>query len=354
MEQVSAVTLHFILRVLRSTYNIDTDALLKEVGIQTDIFLEENSYLPSDKIKALFQKAARLCHDPCLALHLGATSSCESLGLLGYMLANSENIEQMLKRLCNFSSLIGKNLHFSLLNEKEGAKLLFTVGDNPLVPLPQHQVEIHLSAIMTLIRKLSACEITPKRAHFYYSKVMMIQEYKALFGEHLHFDTQENALFFTHDTLLIPLENAYPGLLRYFESQAEKIIDHFYDASWSTKVRKLILVRLGNEPVDIETIASLLHVNVRRLQEYLKQEAFTYSKLLEAVRQKLALYYLQNFSIDLGTIALYLGYNDLSSLTRSFKQWYGVSPQAYRTKLPYKLGHAAMMTDGSQDTQDTL
>ncbi len=359
MEYVSAVTLHFILRVLESKYKIDTKALLEEVDINADIFLEENSYVPSDKIKALFQKAAELCQDPCLALHLGTTSSSESLGLLGYMLANSANVEQMLRRLCNFSILIGKNLHFTFLPEKEQTKLLFTVGENPLIPIPTHQVEIHLSAIITLIRQLCGQEIVPKATHFHYAKVLIIKEYEKLFGTHLVFDAYENALFFSKETLSIPLKNAYPGLLKYFESQAEKIIDNFHDASWNNKVRKLILVRLGNEPVDIETVASLLHVNVRRLQHYLKQEAFSYSKLLEDVRKKLAVYYLQNFSIDIGTIAIYLGYNDLSSFTRIFKQWYGMAPQTYRAKLPYNLGHAAIMTDEStthfdSDRQDTL
>ena len=352
LEQVSAVTLHFILRVLQSKYNIDTDALLKEIGINADIFLEENSYVQSDKIKALFQKAAELCQDPCLALHLGTTSSSESLGLLGYMLANSANVEQMLRRLCNFSILIGKNLHFALIPESEQTKLLFTVGDNPLIPIPRHQVEIHLSAIITLIRQLCGQDVMPKETHFRYAKVSIVNEYEKLFGTHLIFDAYENALFFSEETLSIPLKNAYPGLLKYFESQAEKIIDNFYDTSWNNKVRKLILVRLGNEPVDIESVASLLHVNVRRLQSYLKQEAFIYSKLLEEVRKKLALYYLQNFSIDIGTIALYLGYNDLSSFTRGFKKWYGASPQAYRAKLPYNLGHAAIMTDESAQRFD--
>ena len=343
MEHVSAVTLHFILSVLRSQYQINTNVLLDEIGINAKIFLEENSYIESDKVKALFYKAAEICKDPCLALHLGATSSSESLGLLGYMLANSANVEEMLKKLCTFSILIGKNLQFSLLLENGYTKLRFTVGDNPLIPIPTHQVEIHLSAIMTLIRQLSNHEVVPKFAHFQYPKVSIIQEYERLFGKNLHFNAYDNALFFTEAELLLPLKNAYPGLLKYFESQAEKIIDNFYDKSWNSKVRKLVLLRLGNESVSIETVASLLHVTVRRLQTYLKEEGCMYTTLLEDVRKKLALYYLHNFSIDIGTVALYLGYNDLSSFTRSFKQWNGTSPQQYRNQLPFNHGHSAIM-----------
>lgn len=153
----------------------------------------------------------------------------------------------------------------------------------------------------------------------------------------------QNALFFSEEILKMPLKDAYPGLLKYFEAQAQKIIENFYDASWNSKVRKEILVRLGNDTLDIETIAQGFHISVRSLQNYLKSEGFIYSKLLEDIRKKLALYYLHNFSIEIGTIAFYLGYNDVSSFTRSFKKWYGMAPNHYRSDLPYNLGHAAIM-----------
>lgn len=342
MEHVSAVTLHYILNVLESRYQINTHALLDELDINADIFLEENSYVPSEKVKTLFYKAATLCQDPCLALNLGATSSSESLGLLGYMLSNSATIEQMLKKLCNFSILIGKNLQFSFSNEGDVSKLLFTISDNPLIPIPRHQVEIHLSAIITLMRQLCGKNIVPKRADFQYDTVTILEPYTQLFGENLHFNAYENALFISENDLAIPLKNAYPGLLKYFESQAQKIVENFYDTSWNSKVSKLILLRLGNEAVDIDTLAKSLHLTTRTLQNYLKKEGFSYSKLIENVRKKLALYYLHNYSIDIGTIALYLGYNDLSSFTRSFKQWNNLSPQQYRNNLPFNTGHAAI------------
>ncbi|MFT7003490.1 MAG: AraC-like DNA-binding protein, partial [Sulfurimonas sp.] len=152
----------------------------------------------------------------------------------------------------------------------------------------------------------------------------------------------ENALYFTKDELNAPIKNAYPGLLKYFETQAEKIIEDLYDDNWHARVKKTILLKLGNEDVDIEAIANELDISVRMLQNNLQNEGVLYSKLLEDVRKKLAKYYLQNFSIDVGTIAIYLGYNDISSFSRSFKKWFGMSPQIYRKDIPYSMGHAAL------------
>ncbi len=342
MEHVSAITLHYILKVLEDQYKIDTDTLLKEVDINSDIFSQENSYVESSKIKLLFAKAAQLCKDPCLALKLGENSSPESIGLLGYMLTNTATIKQMLEKLCHYSTLIGKNLEFDFIKIEEGYKFQLSMHQNPLIPLPRYQTEIHLSAIISLIRQLSGINVIPKKAYFQYPSVEIKSEYEKLFGKVLYFDAYENSLIFSEDELNTPLKSAYPGLLKYFETQAEKIIENLYDESWQTKVRKIILLKLGNENVDIESVSKTLKISARSLQKYLKEENSNYSKLLEDVRKNLSKYYLQNFSIEIGTIAFYLGYNDISPFTRSFKKWFGMSPQNYRKTIPYNLGHSAI------------
>lgn len=342
LEHVSAITLHYILKVLQNQYSIDTIKLLEDIGINSDIFSQENSYVEAHKIKLLFYKAAQLCKDPCLPLRLGENSSPESIGLLGYMLTNTANIKQMLEKMCHFSTLIGKNLQFNFSKNEEGYKFVILMHENPLIPIPRYKTEIHFSAIISLIRQLSGINILPKKAYFQHPKVEIKKEYKRLFGEVLYFEAYENALIFDEEELNIQIKTAYPGLLKYFETQAEKIIENLYDESWHTKVRKIILLKLGNEDIDIESIAKTLDISTRTLQNHLKEENYNYSKLLEDVRKNLSKYYLQNFSIDIGTIAFYLGYTDISSFTRSFKKWFKLSPQAYRKTIPYNLGHAAI------------
>jgi AraC-like DNA-binding protein len=342
LEKISAVTLYYILKTLQDNYKIDTKKLLIDIGVDSDIFEKENSYVDSSKVKLLFKKAAQLSKDPCLALNLGQSSSPESIGLLGYMLTNAASIKEMFEKICHFSILIGRNLMFKFTDDGTRYKLSVHMHHNPLIPIPRYQSEIHCSALISLIRQLSGINVLPVKASFQHPKVEILDEYIKLFGKSIYFDSYENALYFTKDELNAPLENAYPGLLKYFETQAEKIIEDLYDDNWNARVKKTILLKLGNEDVDIEAIAVELDISVRMLQKHLQNEGVIYSKLLEDVRKKLAKYYLHNFSIDIGTIAIYLGYNDVSSFSRSFKKCFGVSPQLYRKEIPYSMGHAAL------------
>lgn len=344
MEQVSAVTLHYVLLTLEKHYKIDTDLLLKRVDISRDIFTQEHAYVESSQLRELFQEASKLCNDPFLALHLGEASSPHSIGLLGYMLSNTATVSEMLEKLCYYSPLVGKNLKFILSETKKGYKIALRLYDNPLIILSRYQSEIHLAAIISLIRQLSAINVEPEYAYFQHEEIEELGEYHRLFGNRLIFNAYENALVFSKEKLAVKLQTPNQGMVKYFEQQAEKIIEELYHNSWHTQTKKQILIRLGNDDTSIEAVAKELSVSARTLQNHLKQEGYTYTALLEAVRKKLALHYLHNFSLDIGTITLYLGYTDISTFSRSFKKWFEVSPNVYRTQIPYNLGHASVET----------
>lgn len=345
MEKVSAVTLHYILQVLQSRYRIDTDSLLEHARIDANIFESENGYVDSDKLKLLFKEAAKQCNDPYLPLHLGEASSPQSIGLLGYMLTNTATVGEMLEKLCHFSALIGKNLKFHLPQTKSGYKLTLHMHDNPMIVLQRYQSEIHLSAVISLIRQLSGHDILPEAAYFQHEEVEILDEYHRLFGPHLHFEAYENALVFSKEKLDIELKTPNVGMLKYFESQAKQIIEELYEESCQSRTKRQILVKLGNEDISIESVARAMGISARTLQSRLKNEGITYGELLQNVRMKLAKHYLHNFAIDIGTISIYLGYNDISIFTRSFKKWFDMTPSAYRKEIPYSSGHAAIESD---------
>ena len=130
--------------------------------------------------------------------------------------------------LLDLSVLIGKNLKFELTEDNVEYKLALYMYENPLILLPRYKSEIHLSAVISLIKQIVGINILPDKAYFQHSKVQIMDEYIKLFGESLYFDAHENALFFSKEKLNIPLKNSYPGLLKYFETQAEKIIEDLY------------------------------------------------------------------------------------------------------------------------------
>lgn len=71
-------------------------------------------------------------------------------------------------------------------------------------------------------------------------------------------------------------------------------------------------------------------VTARELQRELNQRGITFSDLLTAAREELAMHYLEESDMPLTEIALNLGYSELSAFSRAFRNWTGTSPQRYR------------------------
>jgi AraC-like DNA-binding protein len=80
----------------------------------------------------------------------------------------------------------------------------------------------------------------------------------------------------------------------------------------------------------IRTVASRLGMTVHGLRQQLKEHNVAYDEFVLCVRQTAAMRHIESSHYDLTTIALILGYSDLSAFSRSFKRWYGRSPSACR------------------------
>jgi len=97
-------------------------------------------------------------------------------------------------------------------------------------------------------------------------------------------------------------------------------------------VRQLIL---GQDGIyrDEEFIANQLNITSRTLRNKLAVIGTSYRKILESVRKKSAVNYLENTKLTIGEIAEKTGYSDARSFRRAFAKWQGITPADYRNKL---------------------
>jgi len=102
-------------------------------------------------------------------------------------------------------------------------------------------------------------------------------------------------------------------------------------ASLSSRVSSLISVQLARGKVGVKVAASQLHMSRYTLHKKLKREGLTFARLLEDVRRKQALTYMQDRTKPLVEIAEQLGFSELSAFSRAFKRWMGTSPAEYRS-----------------------
>ncbi len=330
MPKISAVTVHYILRSVEKQTAIPFERLVREMGLEPGLFEEAHAQVDSDRLLQLFRYAVEVSRDPHLALHIGESIPYQSLGLLGYLLVNAGSAAEMLEKFNRYQKLIGRQMKFHLTDEGDAYKMAIYLNENPHTPVPRYHAEVHLSAFLNILRQVSGHRIMPYRIGFSFEAPEDTAAYRGIFGDGLRFGEEENAMILRKADLDFPIQTSNPTMLRFFEAQADALLDEFGRTSWYARVKHVILKNMGNEQVSIADVAEELEVSVRTLQYHLKSESKSYREALNAVRKRVAKHYVENTRMDFSTVSVLLGYAEPSIFFRAFRKWYGATPKAVR------------------------
>lgn len=110
----------------------------------------------------------------------------------------------------------------------------------------------------------------------------------------------------------------------------KRLSDLDTDASMSERVRAALLEGLPSGQFSIEAVSKNLAVSKRTLQRQLSEESRSFSAILNATREELARHYLRSENISNGEIAFLLGFEEVNSFLRAFKDWTGSTPRHFR------------------------
>lgn len=327
MAEVSSVTFHYVLKALEKITNISIQKMLNVVDLSLDVLSKHDGKIDSKNLSFIFRYCMKESNNPALALHIGQAVSYQSLGLLGYLLLNTNDLKQMIEKFNYYQKLISGYFKFHFFDDGVYYKLAIYINENPMIPVPSFHAQVHLSSIVSILTQILGQKVTPEFTYFTQEIDENIQEYKKIFGENIFFSKDENAIFFKKDKLNIPVKNSNSSMLNYFENEAKKILDELEMQSWYAKVEKEIFKNIAEKQITIELISLNLGTTPRTLQNYLKAENKTFREALNKIRQKLAQHYIENTKMDLGTISILLGYSEASSFFRAYKKWNNKTPK---------------------------
>lgn len=329
MPKVSNVTFQYVIKALEMKTNISIEEMLKNQEIALDD-LKNDKKIESYKLSAILKYCMEKTNNPNLALELGQSIPYQSLGLLGYLLSNAKNLGEMIEKFNTYQKLVSSHLKFNFSENEKYYKFAIYINENKYIPVPRFHAEVHLSAILTILTEILGQRVVPDKTHFSYSKQNDSEVYKQVFGKNIYHDEDKNVIFFDKSRLNIPVNNANPEMLNFFESQIVNIISAIEDESWFSKVKKEILKNIGDKDITINAIASNFDLSVRTLQNYLKNESKTFSEALSSVRKELSYHYIKNSKLDDISISIFLGYSEVSSFYRAFKSWTQKTPKEVR------------------------
>ena len=173
-----------------------------------------------------------------------------------------------------------------------------------------------------------------KEMRFTHTKPDNLEIHHTVFGQNLHFGAKTNELIFHIDALRASLPGQNPNMVKRLRVQMDQMLENLkHPNSLKEDVKSQIKAGLGSGPVNIDIISAQLSTSERTLRRRLTQDNTSFRELLSQSRRESAEIYMADPRMSLVQIAQALSFADQSSFSRAFKEWFDVSPRAYRHAL---------------------
>ena len=284
----------------------------------------------------LFDIAARETGDDFFGARFGRCFTPEHFSVVGTLVVSSPTVRDALWALARNYRWIQENSSMQFTIHRDFASLEYQICDARI--LRKHQdAELTIAALCGLIRHFLGPAWQPLETHFEHGRGGSRRDYEKVFGETV-FDQSTNAILIDSAALDLPMPQR--NAVKFAEAQA--LISHqLASVDSAAGLRSDRDSRLGllahiiesqckSGDASIGAVAGRMGLTVHGLRRKLRECSAAYDELLLCVRQTAAMRYVESSDYDLTTIALMLGYSELSAFSRAFKRWHGQSPGACR------------------------
>jgi AraC-like DNA-binding protein len=319
----------------------DRQTLIEESRLCPGDLTEQDNRIPLATYLALLKAGIKLCDEPALALLFGAEVSLSDISIVG-LVGNAATAEEGRRQVNRYARLAidggeGETAHrFEFVPEDGKVWVRFTstlFADNPLL------TESAFARCVYDGRKLAAATggvtqwPSPEAIRFTHPEPSYRAEYDRILGIPLEFGSSMNAILFGEELLSVrmPQPNLYvSGLLR---ERAEALLEKLDDSkSMRGRVESLLIPILHTGEANMETIARKLTLSRQTLFRKLKAEDVTFEQVLDELRHKLALEYLNGKNVSVNETSYLLGFSDPAAFSRAFKRWTGSSPRTMKAR----------------------
>lgn len=148
------------------------------------------------------------------------------------------------------------------------------------------------------------------------------------------FDSGDNALIFPTSFLDYRLVHTPDSMGDFLDNAIYQLIMlDTRPASTSEAIKSLVSIDFEKGMPSFADVAESLHMSESSLRRRLLKENTTYQALKDQIRCDIAIRRLRDRDVKIADLADYLGFTEPSSFVRSFRNWTGSTPKAYRDNL---------------------
>jgi AraC-like DNA-binding protein len=310
---------------------VDTDTLLRTVGIRRETLEDPDARLQNREAGALWAKAYELSGDPVLSLHVAEACPLGAYKVIDYMGANARTVGEAFRYSARYFPLINTAVRLTI--DESGDPVTFDVaGESGPAGVSRPYAEYCLAAFVLHVRAATGVAFELRRVTFTHRLPPDVSEHERVFGCPVRFEAEHNRLYLDRAAWEARTSAAHSGVLAVLAEHADLLLSRLpCGPDLIERTRRAIGGRLRGGDPSLESVARELGMSERSLQRHLRELGYTYAALADEVREATARLYLEQPDIALAEIGYLLGFADQSTFNRAFKRWTGCTPGQART-----------------------
>jgi AraC-like DNA-binding protein len=307
--------------------------LLKKAGLTDPQIQDGGARLTVNQQIEFLNAAADALGDEFLGFHLAQIPDLRELGLIFYVAASSETLDDALQRAARYSTIVNEGLSLKYLKSGDIRMTFAYVG--VARHSDRHQIEFLMTMLIRLCRQVTGVKLAPIQARITHSRGSgSTSELAPYFGRNITFGARKDELTFAEKTKEIAVIGADPYLNELLVANCEKALSHRRPnrGTFRAAVENAIVPLLPHGKTHASQIATSLGLSQRTAARRLALEGVTFSEVLQSLRGDLARQYLSDPDLSISRIAWLLGYEETSAFTHAFKRWSGKTPRQARAQ----------------------
>lgn len=284
--------------------------------------------IPVAAAQQMLANTVRHTGDEDLGLKAAQASEVGDYEVVEYAAASAPTWRAALEVAFRYCRLMNEAADFRL-EERDGTAYIVLQST---VPLARPAKDFQTAALFVSSARWLPAGVGQVTVWFSHPEPESLEEYRRTFGDvEVRFGQSWDGFVFDAALLDLPMPQADPSLHRVLRQHADRLLEELAPGdSLIERVRADILATLKDASVGAETTAARLHMSRRTLTRQLGQHGTSFSELLEDVRRRLAVRYLQTTDHSVEDIAFLLGYSNAAPFVRAFKRWTGKAPLEFR------------------------
>lgn len=305
----------------------DQTKLQQKSGIQAQQLLDAESRFPVDRHLKLWFAGGALLQQPAIGLRMGALSNPYLRGIVGLVFIASADLQTAVDNKIKYTRILADHISLNLTKTNDIFSVTYSILEGYF---HRYEIERVFSGFLNWISMFVGHTVVPAEVSFQYEKPPSYKMYQKCFGDNLVFDQAQNRITFSSELLNHKNTKFNEYLYSILCTRADKMLQKLgLQVDFLTSVRSTIAGRLCYGDFAAADIANAHNMSIRTFHRKLKENGKTYQNILDNVRKKMAISYLQQSDCRSQSVPYLIGYNDERAFQRAFKRWTGVSPRQY-------------------------